>query len=87
MYCYICSAFGHTLSDCPNKKAIAIRQGKPSKHISNLTLHVPKDNIQKFLVDNGVVEKASTYIPEQKIRSLLRDYANSLKPPKMIVFV
>jgi hypothetical protein len=87
MYCYICAANGHIVDDCPNKVAKAVRQGLPTKGIQNITLTIPSsdDGIKDFLKAKGLIEK-NTYITQFKSKALLRDYANSLKPPHMIFF-
>ncbi len=87
MYCYICAANGHIVDDCPNKVAKAVRQGLSSKGITNITLTVPStdEGIKEFLKSKGLLEK-NTYLTQFKSKALLRDYANSLKPPHMLVF-
>lgn len=89
MYCYICASYGHIVGDCPNKRAKAIREGKSVKGIVNLTLEVPstKEGMHTFLFEKGLIEKSSTYVLDSKVRGLLRDYSNSMNPPRLLVFV
>lgn len=88
MYCYICASYGHTVGDCPNKRAKAIREGRSPEGLMNLTLEISssREKIQQFLFDKGLIEKTSTYVPDVKARGLLRDYANSLQPPRLLIF-
>ena len=85
MYCPVCMAYGHTHADCPNKTAWAIRQGKDSKGIKNLILEVECS-------DDGVKDVLKMYKlkPGSRImenRKILRNLANSLKPPRLVHFI
>ena len=84
MYCYICSAYGHRVSDCPNHIAKAIRKGKSIDGLVNLELHILDNDseIKAFLKLKGI----SPATRSQENQKLLRDYANSLEPPHLLVF-
>ena len=84
MYCEICASYGHIVSDCPNKKAKALREGKSAKGVENLVLSISpnEEDIKQFLKSVGI-QSASRQMENKK---LLRDYANSLTPPRMVVY-
>lgn len=84
MYCYICSVYGHRVSDCPNHIAKAIRQGKPIDGLVNLTLQINDNDtfIKAFLKSKGITPASRS----QENQKLLHDYANSLEPPHLLVF-
>jgi hypothetical protein len=81
-------AHGHAPGDCPNKVAWSLRRGEEPKE-ENLYLDVPdsEDGIREFLRDAlkpfGV--KPATRILDN--RKLLRNYANSLTPPRLVRFI
>jgi hypothetical protein len=85
MYCSVCLAYGHTPDDCPNKISWAIRQGKPIHNTQNLVLEVEssEEGVRDFLKSYNL--KPGTRILEN--RKILRNLANSLKPPRMVHFV
>jgi len=84
MYCSVCMAYGHVPTDCPNKKAWAIRRGQDPDKVENniIILDENEDSLKEFLKSRGV--KPGTRILEN--RKLLRNLANSLKPPVLIHF-
>jgi hypothetical protein len=77
-------AYGHVPMDCPNKKAWAIRRGQDPDKVENniIVLDEHEDSVKEFLKSRGV--KPGTRILEN--RKLLRNLANSLKPPVPIHF-
>ena len=84
MYCAVCMAYGHTPSDCPNKRAWAIRQGKSVKGVENLILRVED-------TDKGIKEVLARFnlkppSMKMRVRQLLRDIGNSMNPPRMIEY-
>ena len=85
MYCPVCIGYGHSPPNCPNKRAWAIRQGKPLEGVENLVLHVDdtEDGVKVVLKANGITPGTR----QLENRKLLRDLANSMMPPRMIVFV
>jgi len=84
MYCCVCMAYGHADEDCPNKIAWAIRKGEDSSVIANDTLIVKEDedDIKALLREHGLTP--GTRILEN--RKLLRNLANSFRPPKLVIF-
>lgn len=82
-------AYGHTPSDCPNKTAWAIRQGKDHAEVTNLYLDVPdsEDGIREFLKE--ALKQYSLKAATRKLdnRKLLRNYANSMNPPRLLRFI
>ncbi len=85
MYCYVCAVYGHCPSDCPNKKALAIRRGQDPTSIQNLELRVyDSDKGIKFVLKQYKITPTST---QQGNKHLLHDLANSLTPPRMVVFL
>jgi hypothetical protein len=85
MYCEICASYGHIVDDCPNKKAKALRQGKSAKGIENLVLKISsnEEDIKQFIKSVGLQPATR----QMENRKLLRDYANSLVPPRMIQLI
>lgn len=85
MFCPVCMAYGHTPADCPNKVAWAIRQGRPVGDIQNLILEVDstEEGVRDFLKSYNL--KPGTRILEN--RKILRNLANSLKPPRLVHFI
>jgi hypothetical protein len=81
-------AYGHAPCDCPNKIAWAIRQGKDASEVTNLYIDVPdsEDGIREFLKEalKPYALKAATRKLDN--RKLLRNYANSMSPPRLIRF-
>ena len=86
MYCGVCSAYGHKPSDCPNKRAWAIRQGKDATNIKNFMMIV--DDSEKGIMDvlSSYNLKPGARIPKPRLRFLLRNLANSMNPPRLIQF-
>jgi hypothetical protein len=85
MYCYVCGIYGHCPSDCPNKKALAIRQGEDPTSVKNLEIRVADSDAGiKFVLKQFKITPTSTQAGN---RNLLNDLANSLTPPRMIIFV
>ena len=93
MYCPVCIAYGHSPDDCPNKIAWAIRQGKFIKGLQNLIITIPisentekgvREGIKKFLEDHEIQHSASAIL---EYRKKLRDFANSLEPPRLVQFI
>ena len=85
MYCYVCAIYGHCPSDCPNKKALAIRRGRDPTNIKNLEIVVhDNDRAIRFILKQYNVTPTST---QQGNKNLLHDLANSLTPPHMVVYI
>ncbi len=85
MYCYVCADYGHCPSDCPNKKALAIRNGLDPEFVTNHELRVyDSDTAIKYMLKRYKVTPTST---QQGNRNLLHDFANSLTPPRMLIFI
>lgn len=85
MYCYVCAVYGHCPTDCPNKRALAIRRGKDPTNIENLEIRVyDSDSAIRFTLKRYNVTPTST---QQGNKNLLHDLANSLTPPRMLVFL
>ena len=84
MFCCVCMAYGHADDDCPNKIAWAIRKGEDASNATNHTLVVKdsEEDIKGVLRSYGLAP--GTRILEN--RKLLRNLANSLKPPKLVLF-
>ena len=70
---------------CPNKIAWAVRKGLPTNGLTNLTLSVrdTEDGV-KGVLKRFNVKPGTTRLENRK---LLNDLANSLEPPRMIVFI
>lgn len=85
MYCHVCAAYGHSPRLCPDKVAWAVRKGLPSADIQNLTLSVrdTEDGVKGVLKRYNVTP-GTTRLENRK---LLNDLANSLEPPRMVVFI
>jgi hypothetical protein len=88
MYCYICATSGHIVAQCPNKRAKAIREGKSVKGVTNLVFSISskQEEIQKFLLQQGYIQVKSTYVPEVRYKAFLKDYVNSMNPPRLLQF-
>ncbi len=85
MYCYVCAIYGHCPADCPNKKALAIRRGRDPSKVKNLEIVVnDSDRAIRFMLKQYNVTPVST---QQGNKNLLHDLANSLTPPRMVVFI
>ena len=82
MYCPVCVGYGHTPVSCPNKVAWALRAGKMPTE-ANLELRVVDTDggVKAFLKTNGIPPGS-----KKENKKLLRDFANSMNPPRMIVF-
>ena len=85
MYCAVCMANGHTPVDCPNKIAWHIRQGKSIQNVKNLVLEVEasEEGVRELLKSYKL--KPGTRILEN--RKILRNLANSLRPPRLVHFI
>jgi hypothetical protein len=87
MYCTTCNSYGHIPVDCPNKRAAAIRQGLDvdALGIQNVELRVPDAEaaIRTLLRKHGVAPAGSV----QANRRLLHELANSLTPPRMVIYL
>ena len=84
MICYVCDRGGHTRTECPNKEGWSVRMGKKPVE-KNLYLYVkdtPED-IEKILKDNGIDRRSRN--PEN--RRLLYDLADTLTPPRLLIFL
>jgi len=77
-------SYGHSPADCPNKIAWAIRQGKDSRQIKNvvMTINDDEDSIKSVLKEHGI----NPGTRKLDNRKLLRNLANSLNPPHLLVF-
>jgi hypothetical protein len=84
MYCCVCQAYGHADDDCPNKKAWAVRAGKDATDITNYELHVidTEEGIKDVLRKHGLEPRTT----KGRNRQLLRNLANSLNPPRLVLF-
>ena len=96
MYCPVCVAYGHSPRNCPNKIAWAVRKGLPLTGLENhaFRLRDNDESIKSFLKTSG---PSSGLIDAQRLRQidklnklelrkLLADFANSIEPPRMILF-
>jgi hypothetical protein len=82
MYCAVCVGYGHTPTSCPNKVAWALRNGKMPTE-PNLELRVvDNEEAVKSLLRENNIEPGS----KKDNRKMLRDLANSMNPPRMIIF-
>jgi len=82
MYCPVCVGYGHAPSACPNKVAWALRAGKMPTE-ANLELRVvdTEEAIRVMLKGNGIQPGS-----KKENKKMLRDLANSMQPPRMIIF-
>lgn len=89
MYCVVCMAHGHAPDDCPNKTAWAVRQGQDASAIRNLYLDVPdsEDEIREFLKEALKEYDLKPATRKLDNRKLLRNYANSMNPPRLVRFI
>jgi len=84
MYCPVCAASGHAKRDCPNKEAWAIRSGKlPTEKNLTLSVKFTDQGIKDVLKSHGITP-GTTKMENHK---RLSDLANSLNPPRLVVFV
>ena len=81
-------AHGHSPGDCPNKTAWAIRQGNDPAGVTNLYLDVPdsEDGIREFLKEALKAYSLKPATRKLDNRKLLRNYANSMNPPRLLRF-
>lgn len=85
MYCYVCSIYGHCPADCPNKKALAIRRGQDPSKVKNIEIRLyDSDTSIKYILKQYQVTPTST---QQGNKKLLHDLANSLTPPRMLIYI
>lgn len=84
LYCAVCMAYGHSRPTCPDKIAWAIRRGRAYEHLTNKVLRIPdsEDGIRDFLRSKGLKPTAR----KLENKKLLTNYANSLKPPHLILY-
>jgi hypothetical protein len=85
MYCSICCIHGHCPDDCPNEKAKAIRQGLPADDIQNRTLKISDNekSIKTFLMIHELTPSSR----QHENKKMLLDFANSMEPPHMLIFI
>jgi len=84
------------VDDCPNEVVKAVRAGlQPTK--PNRVLEIPRSvlsgdqgqkDFKRVCLEIGIYldPQGPTYIPVSGRRSILKEYANCLQPPKMIVY-
>lgn len=84
MYCPVCLAYGHAPADCPNIIAWAVRRGESTEGLVNLELRIQdtEEAIRDFLKTYGL-KPASR---KMETRKLLRNLANSMNPPRLLLF-
>jgi hypothetical protein len=97
MYCPVCVAYGHSPRNCPNKIAWAVRRGLPLDGVENAVFKLKdsEESIKRFLkmygASSGIIDmsrlKGINGMTKLELRKLLNDFANSIEPPRMIVFV
>jgi len=97
MYCPVCVGYGHSPRHCPNKIAWSVRKGLPLEGIENKVykLKDSEDSIKTFLKmfgsSSGIIDvqrlKQINTLTKLELRKLLNDFANSIEPPRMIVFI
>ena len=82
MYCPVCVGYGHAPATCPNKVAWALRSGKMPTE-ANLELRVvdTEEAMRALLKSNGIQPGS-----KKENKKMLRDLANSMQPPRMIIF-
>jgi len=82
MYCPVCVGYGHAPATCPNKVACALRSGKMPTE-TNLELRVvdTEEAVRALLKANGIQPGS-----KKENKKMLRDLANSMNPPRMIIF-
>jgi hypothetical protein len=82
-------AHGHAPADCPNKTAWSIRQGLDATGVVNLYLDVPdsEEGIREFLKEALKEYELKPATRKLDNRKLLRNYANSMTPPRLVRFV
>ena len=85
LYCFVCASHGHAPKSCPNQKAVACRRGEDPSKVENRELVVlhTSDAIRHVLMVNHITPL--TTMEENK--ELLKDLANSLVEPLMIVYM
>ncbi len=84
LYCHICCMYGHHINDCPDRKAVAIRNGLPLDGVENRILRITdcEKSIQTYLLMNDVTPSSL----QHKNKELLLDLANAMQPPRMLIF-
>jgi hypothetical protein len=97
MYCPVCVAYGHSPRNCPNKIAWAVRKGLPLDGLENAVykLKDSEESIKAFLkmygASSGIIGaehlKRINGLTKLELRKLLNDFANSIEPPRMILFI
>lgn len=97
MYCPVCVAYGHSPRHCPNKIAWAVRKGLPLVGVENAVFKVKDSDesikafLKQFGASSGIIDtsrlKRINGLTRLELRKLLNDFANSVEPPRMIVFV
>ena len=96
MYCPVCAAYGHSPRLCPNKIAWAIRKGKKTDDLVNhvFSIQDTDESIKEFLKKNGASSgilnsgriKQIDKLSKLELKKLLNDFANTIHPPRMILF-
>lgn len=82
MYCPVCVGYGHAPKACPNKIAWALRSGKmPTEANLELRIVDTEDAVKAFLRSQGLPPGS-----KKENKKVLRDFANSMNPPRMILF-
>jgi hypothetical protein len=79
-------AKGHAPSDCPNKKAWAIRRGQDASKVENLVLEVEDSEKGIYEVLGKYNLKPGARLKDIRLQYLLRNLANSLNPPRLLHF-
>ena len=96
MYCPVCVAYGHSPRHCPNKVAWAVRKGLSLDGVENFVFKIKdtEESIKTFLnmfgASSGIIDvtilKRINGLTKLELRKLLNDFANSMEPPRMILF-
>jgi len=82
MYCPVCVGYGHAPAMCPNKVAWALRSGKmPTETNIELRIVDTEEAMRAMLKSNGIQPGS-----KKENKKMLRDLANSMQPPRMIIF-
>ena len=84
-YCHVCCAYGHSVQYCPDKIAVAVRQGKSIVGVKNLIVRIEKEqkSIAAYLKQHGIT--ATKSMEENEL--LLHHLVNSLEPPRLLVLL
>ena len=83
MYCAVCISYGHEPKCCPNKRAWALRRGfMPTEENIELRVVDTEESVKSVLKEHGITPGTR----QLENKKLLRDLANSMEPPHLIVF-